>query len=242
MDEQFTIETEAFRGPLDLLLSLIQERKLYINEVSLAKVTDEYLAYVQRLAELPIAETAQFVVVAATLLLIKSRSLLPNLELTDEEEEDIKDLERRLQLYQIFRRGARSIKKQTPATRRFMPNQPPEHAPTFAPGDVSATALATTARQLTEVLPTKPFQHTAHVEPTVSIDEMIERISNRIARLTRATFAELKEGSGTKQDVIVQFLALLELVKGGSVFAQQQQTFGDILIESEALATPRYDQ
>ena len=92
----FAIKTEVFEGPLDLLIDLVERRKLLINDISLAAVTDEYIEHVSRMQERSLSGTAHFVQLAATLLLIKSKSLLPVLELTDEEEHAIEDLEERL--------------------------------------------------------------------------------------------------------------------------------------------------
>src|SRR3989344_4073772 len=109
---EFKVKVGMFEGPLDLLLSLIEERKLHINDVSLAAVTDEYINYVKSLSELPVAQTANFILVASTLLLIKSQSLLPVLDLTPEEQGSIDDLERRLKLHKIFKELSPAAKKQ----------------------------------------------------------------------------------------------------------------------------------
>ena len=92
--EVYTIKTQGFEGPFGLLLNLVEERKLFINDISLAEVTEDYLRYINDLGQSHKAEEiASFIVVAATLILIKSKSLLPNLSLTSEEEGDIKNLE-----------------------------------------------------------------------------------------------------------------------------------------------------
>ncbi|HVT74797.1 MAG TPA: segregation/condensation protein A, partial [Candidatus Paceibacterota bacterium] len=96
----FTVKQERFEGPLELLLDLIEKRKLFVNDVSLSKVADDYIGYVNNLGEFPVAEGAQFVLIASTLLLIKSKSLLPTLELTTDEQASIDDLNRRLKIYE----------------------------------------------------------------------------------------------------------------------------------------------
>src|SRR3989338_7957035 len=106
----YIVKTGSFQGPLDLLLDLIEKRKLPISEVSLAKVADDYIAYVKTLSEFPIAMSAHFILVASTLLLIKSKSLLPNLALSEEEQGSIEDLERRLRLYKRARELGRHIR------------------------------------------------------------------------------------------------------------------------------------
>src|SRR5574343_317549 len=105
----FQLKTESFEGPLELLLSLIEDKKLHVSEISLAQVTEEYLQYLGNFTEVPgeqrvttLSDRSQFVAVAATLILIKARSLLPTMELSDEETESIDDLTERLRLYQII--------------------------------------------------------------------------------------------------------------------------------------------
>src|SRR6056297_592480 len=109
---KFSIKTDQFEGPLELLIELVEKRKLLINDISLAEVTDEYMARVSDMQERSLPGTAQFVTLAATLLLIKSKSLLPVLELTDEEEASIEDLESRLKQYQLYREAANNLSQQ----------------------------------------------------------------------------------------------------------------------------------
>lgn len=239
MTTSFQVRTEQFEGPFDLLLSLIQERKLYINEISLANVTDEYLAYVQRPEGMPIAETAQFVWVAATLLLIKSRSLLPNLELTEEEQEDIRELERRLQLYRLIRRGARALGK----TWDTAPLLPPRYAPPkvegFTPGNLTLQQLTEAVRALIAAFPSQTFRPTAEVESTVTLAEVLESLQERILQASRTSFNEIRTGR-SKPEVIIHFLALLEILKSGIVTAEQSGSFSDIVVKTDAVDTPRY--
>src|SRR3989344_3278452 len=96
----YQVKTPIFEGPLDLLLNLIEKRKLFINEISLAEVTDDYLTYIKNLPKISISDMTIFILIAATLILIKSKSLISNIELTEEEEGQIEDLERRLKIYQ----------------------------------------------------------------------------------------------------------------------------------------------
>ncbi len=95
MGEEYLVKTHIFEGPLDTLLSLIEKRKLFINDISLAQVADDYIAYIKSLNEFPIADSSHFILIASTLVLIKSKSLLPDLNLTTEEQESIDDLEDR---------------------------------------------------------------------------------------------------------------------------------------------------
>ena len=106
----YTVKTAVFEGPLDLLLSLVEKRKLFINEISLTQVTDDYIAYVNTLPKVNFSEVANFIVVAAMLILLKSKSLLPNMQLTEEEESSIEELEARLQLYRVIKEVGVEIK------------------------------------------------------------------------------------------------------------------------------------
>ncbi|MFQ6084504.1 MAG: segregation and condensation protein A [Candidatus Aminicenantia bacterium] len=107
----YTVKLEQFQGPLDLLLQLTEEKKLDITEISLAKVTNQYLNFLKKSENIPLENLADFLVVASRLILIKSRMLLPALELTEEEEEDIKALKRQLEEYKKFRNLAKEIEK-----------------------------------------------------------------------------------------------------------------------------------
>ena len=107
----YTVKTAVFEGPLDLLLELVTKRKLFVNDVSLSQVTDDFISYIDKHEEFPIGESAEFIVIASTLMLIKSRSLLPMLKLTEDEEESIHDLEDRLVLYAKVKELALALKK-----------------------------------------------------------------------------------------------------------------------------------
>jgi segregation and condensation protein A len=238
MTDAFNVKNEKFDGPLDLLLSLIQERKLYINEISLAHVTDAYLSYLERCPELPISETAQFVLVASTLLLIKSRSLLPNLELTDEEEFQIVDLEKRLALYRLIKAGAKEISKVWGTSPEYFSYKSPESENVFVPSaDITLTAIVDALKKLVLELPQAAFSPTATVRPVVSLEAMILKLEERIATATRSRFSDFVRGAH-KEDRVVQFLALLELVRRGKVLAEQHERFGDIIMEPEGVSVP----
>ncbi|MGB4076874.1 MAG: segregation/condensation protein A, partial [Minisyncoccia bacterium] len=107
----FTIRTPAFEGPFALLLDLIENRKLLVNDLSLSQVTDDFIQHVRTQADFPIEDAADFIEVAATLLLIKSRSLIPDLELSEEEESDVDELKRRLEAYERAREAAKTLSR-----------------------------------------------------------------------------------------------------------------------------------
>jgi segregation and condensation protein A len=237
---RFTVRAGEYEGPLEVLLDLIERRKLLVNELSLSQVTDDYISFIRSSDEFPIEDAANFVAVAATLLLIKSRSLLPELELTGEEEEDIDDLKRRLEAYERARSAARELgrifgrKVMIPAGERK-----PE--PMFAPAkdldlDRLAKALeeALAAREVQEKLPE------ARVRPMVSIEEMMESLHTRVQRALTLSFSEFTGDATERVEIIVSFLALLELVKQGAVEADQHGAFNDIQITNTNADVPRY--
>ncbi len=237
-----TVKTPLFEGPLDLLLELIEKRKLLINDISLAAVTDEYITRINSMDELPVGETAEFIALAATLLLIKSRSLLPTLELSDEETQDIKELEYRLAMYQIIKESARTLAKQFGASMLYEADGK-EPEPLFHPDHtITVSNLLGAARGLIDGFPKALTLPKVEVRKVISLEEVIDSLSKRVTAAMRLSFREFSGmGKTHKPDVIVSFLALLELVKQGIIKATQAEQHGDITLESDAVSTPSYE-
>lgn len=237
----FNIKTDSFEGPFELVLDLVEARKLLVNDLALASITEDFIAHVRAQESFPVDETASFVQIAATLLLVKSKSLIPDLALTEDEQQDVDDLKRRLEAYEKLREAARELA-------RIGGKQPlygagerkPE--PTFTPSrDLSAQALADAlvrvlaAREEVEALPE------ARVRPMVTIEEMMERLAKRVASAMTLSFKDFAGSAAERVEVIVSFLALLELVKQGAVAAEQHGQYGDIRITHTAVAPiPHY--
>ena len=237
--ERFSIETEIYSGPLEALLNLIEERKLPISQINLAEVTDAYLAYVEKLPELPLGETAQFILVASTLLLIKSRTLLPTLTLSDDERESVQELERRLARYALIRKASRALRKEWGSAPLLFAKRAPERTPVFSPAEVSVNNLVETVRRLVSILPKPEALAKAAVAPVLALEDVIKQVKARIASALKAKFSELTR-SRDKHETIVYFLAMLELVRSGSLSATQDKLFADILLEAENAGIPRY--
>jgi len=237
---EFTLEIGHFRGPLGLLLDLIEQKKLQVNDVSLAGVSDDYVQYIQDKERVPLSETAQFVVVAATLLLIKSRSLLPTIELTTEEEEDIKDLEKRLELYAHTRRATKFLRKQW-GKKNFLPINLPQREVKFSPAsDITVRNLAISAKNILEELPTLAKTPTAKIGTEIKLEDVIENLTNRMRSSFKDSFKKMTSGVN-RVEAIVSFLALLELVKRGTLGAEQHSNFDDITMLHEEIETPSYN-
>ncbi len=231
-NESFKVIVGEFSGSLEALLTIIQKRKMHISDVSLANVTDEYISYVKSLDTLPQGQTAEFVVIAATLLLIKSKSLLPSMELTLEEEESIQDLESRLELYNIYQQ-ARDMLVELLKTHKplYVPKRYTNPRPiTFSPPE-SGLTVEVLERVITDVvreLPTEDIKDKANINKAVNIKDVMQSLLSRVQGGIQSRFTEL--GAQEREAVLVNFLALLELVKDGVFLVEQPQDRGEIFI------------
>jgi len=231
----FQVELPAFRGPLDLLLRVIEQQALDISTLSLARVTEQYLQHLRSGKDIDPDELADFIVVAAKLLWIKSCSLLPRppaREAPGEEELDPgEDLVRRLEEYQVFKAVAVELKQmQEDGRRSYSRIAPPPVVPTprLRPDGVSIEALA---RAFQEVLKRRPPEPEPLVEPlVVSVAERLAEIEARLHREAAIGFTVLLEECSSRAEMIVTFLALLELLHQGRARARQPSPFGEILI------------
>jgi segregation and condensation protein A len=238
----FSVKTDSFEGPLELLIELVEKRKLLINNISLAEVTDEYMSRVRDMQEQSLPHTAQFVALAATLLLIKSKSLLPTLDLSGEEEASIGDLEERLKRYQIYRQIGAGLQEQFGKQVMYEPEYRPSREPLFLP-DVYCTldSLRTALHSVITNLPQpKTKRQKAAVKKTISLDEMMATLNERIQRQFKFSFFDIKREHVEHKTVIVGFLAILELFKQGDLLVTQLNRFADIAVERERSETPRY--
>lgn len=236
-DQKYTIKTAGFEGPFGLLLSLVEERKLFINEISLAQVTEDYLKYVNALGNLSPAEIASFLVVAATLILIKSKSLLPNLNLTEEEEGDIRNLEDRLKLYELYTRLSGNLKNNFGQKIIFPAGERKNDFLVFLPDDqITEKSMMVFAQDVLGRMPKKVFLPKVEVKKVISIEEMINKLTDRIQNCLKMNFRDFAGQAVTKEEkivVIIGFLAMLELVRNGILNAMQENNFEDIIIEKQ---------
>ncbi len=238
----YKVKAGTFEGPMDVLLSLIEERKLFINEISLAAIADDYIAYVRSLGGFRAGDVTGFILVAATLVLIKSKSLLPNLSLTEEESGQIVDLERRLRLYQLIKEAGIPIKEQFGKAIIFARSETFDMGPVFSPDATLTTeALHEAMRTIIATAPKKEFLPEVTIKKVISIEEMIASLTERIEQGLATSFRNFaKHGSApTKEEkvyVIVSFLAMLELVREGLINAIQENKFEDITLERQAIS------
>ncbi len=237
----FTIRTDSFEGPFELIIELIDRRKLSVNELSLTQITDDYIAFVRGHEAFPMEDAAQFIGVAATLLLIKSKSLIPELELSSEEEEDVDDLKRRLMQYEKVREAMKELSRVFgKAVLVSSGERAPE--PMFVPSrDLTVDKLSEALRGALQALEkAEEKMPEVRVRPLVTIEEMMDTLLKRVQTAMTLSFSDFSKGSAEKVEVIVSFLALLELVKQGAVDALQHDPFEDIRITNTSAGVPRY--
>jgi segregation and condensation protein A len=237
----YTVNTTVFDGPLDLLLSLIEKRKLFINDIALAEVANDYLRYVEQHNDFPLAETAQFVLVGSTLLFIKSKSLLPSLALSEEESESMEDLEMRLKVLDRYRAGARHLVEHWGIHPLFSRRRVLRSVPVFTPDarttqDALHGAMQEVLQRLPEPKNTSVPQAT--LKKVVSLEETMERLTKRLNDGVNLSFREFS-GSG-RVEIIVSFLAMLELVRQGMIRVEQGSDTHDIVISTDSVGLPRY--
>ncbi len=242
MGDEFKIKVGQFEGPLELLLDLVEKRKLHISEVSLSQVTDEYIAHVKAMQEFNIPDTAHFILVASTLLLIKSRSLLPNLSLSSEEEADIKDLEERLRIYERVRGLSRHVKECFGKSMIFPRGERKMTEIVFSPDPgITLYSVCAALRGAILGIPIKNIVPETIVRKVISLEDMIVKLVDRVQNNLRLSFKEFAKGSTEKVEIIVSFLAMLELVKQGAIDVVQENHFEDIHMEAQSVGTPRYE-
>lgn len=226
----YELKTEKFSGPVEKLLELIEAKHLDITELSLAEVTADFLHYLKTLEKTEPRVLADFVVVASRLLLIKSKALLPVLEVSEEEEKEIKDLEERLKLYQQFKSARENIKKlwsEKPLvfSREFLAFQP---AFFYPPKDLSAGQLQQAISRILSdlnqfILETKNIKISI-ISLEEKMNEMLERV-----RSSAIKFKDLIKDK-SRSEIVALFLAVLHLLKNEMVQADQKEHFAEISI------------
>lgn len=227
---KYEVQLEKFEGPLDLLLQLIEKDKLDISSVSLAQVTQQYLNYIENNLEVDPEEVVDFLVIATKLLLLKSKILLPEIE--DEEEES--SLEQQLKIYKEFVDAAKVIKEKIDSNKYLFTNDVPpiKIKKVFTPPKDLVTdnlrELFNTVIQRLEPIFILPK---SVMEKTISLHDKIGQIKNILSSRSKISFHTLIKAAESKTEVIVGFLAMLELVKQQEIMVKQEGAFGDIIIE-----------
>jgi segregation and condensation protein A len=242
----YTVRVPVYEGPLDLLLQLIEHAELDITTVALATVTDQYLAHIRAMQNVAADEISAFLVIAAKLIQIKSEALLPRPPVRPVGEEDPGEaLARQLKLYKRFKEIALVIEdRQRKGLRTYLRVAPPPKVESkldmsnVTLGDLMDSALAVFSREQE-----KAALGTVITAPRVTIREKIGYIVHALRSTHFTTFSGLINGAQSRLEIVVTFLALLELVKRYHVSARQDDLFSEIQIEplAELQADQEFD-
>jgi segregation and condensation protein A len=230
----YKVATPVYEGPLDLLLQLIERAELDITKLALAQVTDQYLQHLRSIQERAAEEVSAFLVIAAKLLQIKSEVLLPRPPVREEGEEDPAEaLARQLVAYKRFKTIAVGLGQREEAGLhtylRLAP--PPKVEGSVDLSGVGLDDLVAAARQIFARTDNRPGLKTVVTPSPVTIRQKISHITRMLRERGQATFRAMLSGTKTRLELVVTFLAVLELIKRHMILARQEKLFGEIELE-----------
>ncbi|MBC7229561.1 MAG: segregation/condensation protein A [Actinobacteria bacterium] len=232
----YQVKLRVFEGPFDLLLHLIGRKEIDIYEISLAEITDEYLAYIESMRELDLEVATEFLLIAATLLKLKSDSLLPAPEKEVEElapQELREELLWRLVEYQKFRNAAEELAGRLEREERYYYRQVDLEEPfrDLVPDVLRGLTLEMLAAAAREFAQGEDEVDVGYIAPIrVNVEDFMQRVRRALERGGRTTFRELTQDCALRIEVIAFFVALLELFKREEIDLRQATRFGDIEI------------
>jgi segregation and condensation protein A len=230
----YTVNTPVYEGPLDLLLQLIERAELDVTAIALATVTDQYLTYIRQLTDARADEISAFLVIAAKLIQIKSEALLPRPPVREVGEEDPGEaLARQLRIYKRFKELSTLLEERDAqglhTYLRLAP--PPKVEGRVDLSDITLADLLEAAQGIYLQEQEKQALGTVISAPKVTIREKIAYIAETLGKSESSSFRKLVGEAKSRLEIVVTFLALLELVKRYRVAAKQEALFGDIQIE-----------
>lgn len=240
-----TFKLKDFDGPLDLLLTLIGKAQIDIRDIFVSEITDQYLDIVRNAPDLDMDEASDFLLMAATLLEIKSRAMLPRPPKTEDETDPETELIRRLEEYKRFRETAESMKAFEEAAKRVFTKLPEEYP--LPPQEVELTGLTLEGlqeaflriwqrRPQTDADPESNHYAPRNIRRDVhTVQDCMLDLMYRIRRKKRMRFEEAFSEAPTREEVVTYFLAVLELLRLGQMHARQDEVYGGIeLISGKA--------
>jgi segregation and condensation protein A len=226
----YQVKLEKFEGPLELLLELIEKEKMNITELNLARVADQYLDHIRDNQNIHLENLADFLSVAAKLILIKSRALLPILKFSEEEEAEIGDLAAQLAEYKRFKDISVKLKKMA-LENRICFSKPPYQgirSVFYPPEGINAFDLKKYFQKVLAEIPIVSVLQEEIVGEIVTLEERISDLEIALRSKIETCFSELISEAKDKIDVIISFLAMLEMVKQRIIKVEQQELFQDI--------------
>jgi segregation and condensation protein A len=228
----YTVQLPVYAGPLDLLLQLIERDELDITRVALAQVTDQFLSYLKVLETMNLGDIADFLVIAARLILIKSEALLPRpVERQPGEEDPGDELARQLIAYKRYKQIAATLHLREEAGLRTYLRlaPPPKMEATLDLSGVTTLDLLAAVQRALALSPDKPALGTVVAPPKVTIRDQIRLIARTLRGGSgQATFQAMLVQAQSRMEIVVTFLAVLELIKRRKIEARQEQPFGEI--------------
>jgi len=233
--DTYRVSTPLYEGPLDLLLQLIERAELDITNLALAQVTDQYLGYMRDLQDKGADEVSEFLVIAAKLIQIKSEVLLPRPPTLEVSEEDPGEaLARQLRVYKRFKEIAKLLnEKEAAGFRTYLRlASTPEVKHRVEVGEYTLSDVVDAAREVLSRIDDRQEIDTVVKAPRITIMEKISQISHYFQKFRRGTFNTLLAKNPSQVEVVVTFLAMLELIKRHLIVAQQSSLFGEIKIEA----------
>lgn len=248
---ELTVKLEAFEGPLDLLLHLLDKNKVSIYDIPIVEITNQYLDYIQEMQRQDLNVMSEFLVMAATLIAIKSKMLLPKEINEDGEEEDPRaELIQQLLEYKMYKCMSYELRDRQVDARRVLfkePTIPDEVMAYEEPVDVKVLLSGLTLRKLNDIFQSVMRRQENKIDRVragfgriekeeVSLKEKLAYLERYAAAHKSFSFRNLLEAQSSKMEVIVSFLAVLELMKTGKITIMQKHLFDDILIESKTAA------
>lgn len=248
-EQDYKVRLDVFEGPLDLLLYLIKQEEVDIYDVSIEKITKHYLEFLEAFQALDIELAGEFIVMAATLLYIKSRTLLPVDQQLPEDEEDGEDpkweLIRQLIEYKKFKEAADRLRERESLQEALFPRSPvvPELAPeNLLVEEVGIFDLINAFQKVLKRLQKEPEDLREIFAENFTVGEKIEVILRRISSGVALRFDELFAQSASRAEVVVTFLAMLELIRMKQLRVRQEQTCGEIWLEKATEGTPLFQK
>ena len=245
------VKLEVFEGPLDLLLHLLDKNKVNIYDIPIVEITKQYMEYIEEMKRRDLNILSEFLVMAATLIDIKSRMLLPATGEEDEEEEDPRnELVQQLLEYKMYKCMAYELKDLQMDACRYMFKEPTIPAEVLAyeePVNIEELVADVTLAQLNEIFKNIMKKQVDKIDPIrskygkiekeeVSVEEKMSYLEDYAAQHKHFSFRNLLEAQCSKVEIIVTFLAILELMKVGKINISQEKIFDDIQIESKIAA------
>lgn len=233
------IKTEKFEGPISVLFEMIESRKLSVSEFSLVEITEDFINYVKALEGIDNEEITHFISIASILILLKSKSLIPELELSEEEDRDIQILENQIACFEILKNQVKVLKnvwgdnillsarvKHKQEDKIFVPDKSMdlEYFHTYI------------TERLEEIVPKVDEKKDVRVYKTLKIEDALSHVRSIIKRIKSLSFKNLGDSGDerlrdkNKRNVVILFLAVLELVKIGEIDVEQSENFSDIIV------------